>query len=254
MTTAKEPTKGYLIVASKLRTFLASAFNLIESIKDYDPEAKIALFTEQHWIDENNYPFDELEYVFPCGDWFREKLTGIANSPFDITFYIDADCEVVHPDITKVFDHIEGHDMVFVELLKEQSRHFTEFDWDNGKEWLRHCGGVCLYDMRNPLVKSFMQDWRDVYEKQDGQKWWPDDSIPRSLSRWDQFTLWWLIYKEPKYQDLKIKFFEDNYRWNYFTSFGFNPDGTHNYGVKDPVVIHYSAWMDKDGRKGLLNL
>ena len=54
-----------------------------------------------------------------------------------------------------------------------------------------------------------------------------------------------------------------NYRWNYFTSFGFNTDGTHNCHIvdpkrdywktkPDPVVIHYSSWMDKYGDKGFL--
>jgi hypothetical protein len=249
-----QPSKGYLIVASRKRSFLISAFNLIESIRDYHPEAKIALFAEQEWIDNEDFPFDEVDHLYPCGSWFREKLYGIANSPFDQTFYIDADCQVAHEDIATVHDRLDGHDMVFVELQKEQKKHFVEFDWDNGKEWLRHCGGVCLYDTRNPLVKEFINDWYTIFEKQDRGDWWPDKSIPHTLHRWDQFTLWWLIHKEPKYQSLKIKFFDDNYRWNYFSSFGWKVGGKCNYGVVDPVVIHYSAWMDKDGRKGYLTV
>lgn len=248
---SQEPTKGYLIVASKKKTFLTSAFNLIDSIKYYNPDAKIALFTEKHFMNED-FPWEDVDYLFECGDHFREKLYGIANSPFDQTFYIDADCTVEHSDITNVFDRLDGHDMVFVELLNEQRKHFMELDWNEGKDKLYHCGGVCLYDTRNPLVKSFMNDWYSVYFKQIEGEWWPDKSIPKTLARWDQFTLWWLIFREPKYKDLKIKFFEDNYRWNYFSSFGFNKDGTYNYGVVDPVILHFSSWMDKDGNKGIL--
>lgn len=250
---SQEPTKGYLIVASKKITFLTSAFNLIDSIKYYNPDAKIALFTEKRWFNED-YPWDDVDHLFECGEHFREKLYGIANSPFDQTFYIDADCVVEHEDITNVFDRLDGKDMVFVELLGEQKGHFAEHDWNGGKDWLKHCGGVCLYDTRNPLVKDFMNDWYEIFLKQDSGDWWPDNSIPKSLNRWDQFTLWWLIHREPKYKDLKITFFEDNYRWNYFSSYGFNTDGTHNYGVVDPVIIHYSSWMDKDGNKGFLSV
>ena len=249
----QEPSKGYLIVASKKITFLTSAFNLIDSIKYYNPEAKIALFTEKRWFNED-YPWEDVDHLFECNDFFRAKLYGIANSPFDQTFYIDADCVVEHQDIANVFDRLNGNDMMFVELESLQKRHFAEHDWNGGKDWLKHCGGVCLYDTRNPLVKDFMDDWYEVFQKQDSGDWWPDSSIPKSLARWDQFTLWWLIHREPKYKDLKIKFFEDNYRWNYFSSFGFNNDGSHNYGVVDPVVIHFSSWMDKDGTKGILSL
>lgn len=250
---SQEPSKGYLIVASRKITFLTSAFNLIDSLKYHNPNAKIALFTEKKWFKED-FPWEDVDYLFECGDHIREKLYGIANSPFDQTFYIDADCVVEHSDITNVFDHLLNHDIVFVELLKEQKVHFAEHDWNNGKDWLKHCGGVCLYDTRNPLVKDFMLDWYEIFIKQDSGDWWPDSSIPRTLSRWDQFTLWWLINKEPKYKELKIKIFEDNYRWNYFSSYGFKKDGTCNYGVIDPVIIHYSSWMDKDGKKGFLTV
>ena len=102
---SQEPTKGYLIVASKKKTFLTSAFNLIDSIKYYNPDAKIALFTEKHFMNED-FPWEDVDYLFECGNHFREKLYGIANSPFDQTFYIDADCTVEHSDITNVFDHL----------------------------------------------------------------------------------------------------------------------------------------------------
>lgn len=247
----KNPSKGYIAVASRKKSFLYSACNLLESIKEYDENAQTCLFTEQKWIDENEMNFDDIDYVFPTpGSWFREKLYGCANSPFDQTFYIDADCEVIHEDILKVHDHLDGHDICFVELKKEQKRHFAEFDWNDGKDWLKYCGGVVLYDKRNPLVVDFMNDWHDVFKKQDSGSWWPGNQYPKSLSRWDQFTLWWLLEKEEKYQSLKVKFFEDNYRWNYFTSFGITNFTSYNYGVVDPVIIHNSTWLDKDGKKG----
>jgi len=250
----EQPSRGYVIVATVKKSFLLSAFNLMESIKDFYPEAKITLFTEQEWIDTENYNWDEFDNVFPCASYFRSKMYGIANTPYDQTFYIDADCVIEHEDIKHVFDNLDGHDMVYVELTEVAKHHFADWDWGPGPiDHLTHCGGVVLYDKRNPLVLEFMEDWNKIFPKQDNGDWWPIPEIPKRFNKWDQFTLWYLIHHDPKYKSLKIKYFEDGYRWNYFSSFGFNLDGSYNYGVKDPIVLHYSSWMDKDGNKGFLS-
>ena len=41
----------------------------------------------------------------------------------------------------------------------------TSFTYENVREYYTYCGGVCLYDMRNPLVKDFMNDWNDLFLK-----------------------------------------------------------------------------------------
>ena len=274
------PSKGFVTVASKRKQFIMGADNLKESILDYYPEAKITLFTEQHFIDDPECQtyFRDFDQVIatPAGT-NREKMWGMANSPYDLTFYMDADIEIRHEDIKNVFDHLEDgkYDMVYVNLTKEGAKHFAEWNWgpnlyDNGwrgvPDHLAHCGGVALYDTRNPLIKEFMMDWYTLHLKQVNGDWSPSEYnyIKKGNFRvWDQLTLWWLIYHSPKYKKLKWKFFEDNYRWNYFTSFGFNKDGTHNFSIvdpsrdywktsPDPVVVHFSSWMDKYGDKGFL--
>lgn len=275
----ENPSKGYVTVATKKKNFLIGAQNLAESLLDYDEDARITLFTEQHFIDDPSMQpyFTPFEHVLPTpGDHKREKMYGMANSPYDLTFYMDADIEIRHEDISKVFDHLEDgkYDMVYVNLTKEGAKHFAEWEWgpnlyDDGwrgvPDHLCHCGGVALYDTRNPLIKEFMMDWYTLYLKQESRQWDPPefDYIKTGYFRqWDQLTLWWLIYHSPKYKSLKWKFFEDNYRWNYFSSFAFNKDGTHNCHIvdptrdywktnPDPVVLHFSSWMDK-GEKGFL--
>ena len=276
----KNPTKGFLIVATKRKQFLIGADNLKESILDHYPEAKITLFTEQHFIDDPECQkyFRDFDQVLPTlSNTNREKMWGMANSPYDLTFYMDADVEIVSKDISNVFDHLEDgkYDMAYVNLTKEGAKHFAEWEWgpnlyDDGwkgvPDHLAHCGGVALYDTRNPLINEFMMDWYNLYLKQRVGQWRPkefDNIKIGNFRQWDQLTLWWLIYYSPKYKSLKWKFFDDNYRWNYFTSFAFNKDGSHNCHKvdskrdywktnPDPVVIHYSSWMDKDGEKGFL--
>ena len=274
------PSKGFVTVASKRKQFLMGADNLKESILDYYPEAKITLFTEQHFIDdpECQIYFQDFDQVIatPAGT-NREKMWGMANSPYDLTFYMDADIEIGHEDIKNVFDHLEDgkYDMVYVNLTKEGAKHFAEWEWgpnlyDDGwrgvPDHLCHCGGVALYDTRNPLIREFMLDWYQLHLKQVRGDWNPPECEyirKGNFRQWDQLTLWWLIYHSPKYKSLRWKFFDDNYRWNYFTSFGFNKDGTHNCHIVDPtrdywktvdepVVVHFSSWMDKYGDKGFL--
>jgi hypothetical protein len=267
-------SKGYVIVATKKVSFLIGAQNLAESILDHNEDARITLFTEQGFLDdpEMSKYFTSYENVLPTpGGTIREKMYGMANSPYDLTFYIDADCEVVSDDIANVFDHLDdGSDMVYVNLTKQGAKHFAEWEWgpnilDNGytegaPDHLTHCGGVALYRSSNPLVREFMSDWYIFYAKQARGDWNPPEYANIKVGnfrQWDQLTLWWLIYHNPKYKSLKWKFFEDNYRWNYFTSFGYNTDGTHNCHIvdpsrdywktkPDPVINHYSSWMDKD--------
>lgn len=252
----QKPSKGFVFVASKKPAFYYSALNCIESIRDYYPDAKFALFTEKRFMDHR---CDDIDYVFECSNHIRAKLYGMANSPFDITFYIDADTICEHEDIVKVWDQLNGNDMVFVELMKDPISlgSFVEVDGNipsiNENIDLILCGGVCLYDMRNPLVKQFMQDWWDYFvEQEEGynsrpvkNQWWPDDT-PKTMLRWDQFTLWWLVNKVEKYKDLKIGRFDDNYRWNWFTSFRKDVNGKHKLVSDHPIIVHHSATMRKD--------
>jgi hypothetical protein len=192
-----EPTKGYVIVASRKKFFYVSAINLMESIKDYYPEAQITFVVEEKFLDGQERIADNVIF---CDDHARAKLIGMAKSPYDITFYVDADIECEHEDIATIFDKLDGHDLMF--------------------------------------------DWYDLTVAQYGKVWWPTledgvtedlENYPATLKRWDQFSLWWLVNKEPKYKDLKVGILEDDARWNFYSKYKYE----HN---KDPVVLrHYSS-------------
>ena len=256
---SENPTKGYITVATKKISFLRSAINLCEGILDYDENAKVTLFTDQNFVDtEDLSMFDKVivspedpDRNAPAGP--REKMWGMANTPYDYTLYLDSDIEIIHEDIISVFDRLEDdYDMCWVELKKETARHFAMWDWGNGDiDHLTHCGGVCLYRASNPLVREFMTDWYNIHMDMRNSVNLPKEvkDIPREFHMWDQLTAWWLIWHSEKYQKLKWKFFDDGYRWNYYSSFGFNSDGSANYGVVNPVILHHSSTLDKDGKK-----
>lgn len=244
-----EKTKGYLVVASRTKFFYYSACNLIESIKDFNPEAKCCLVTEEHFLDDRGRAIaDDIVY---CDDHKRAKIWGMARSPYDLTFYIDADIECEHEDIATIFDRFDGNDMMWTGLPEDRHYCYAEVYFpgatkpDGSKGGFELCGGVCLYDMSNPLVRQFMHDWFDLTVEQYAGRWWPKkedgtedlENYPASFKRWDQFSLWWLTNREPKYADLKVGILEDDARWNFYHKY--RVDLNHN---KDAVVLrHYSS-------------
>ena len=234
-----EPTKGYVIVASRKKYFYISALNLIDSIREFYPDANVCLVTEEKFVDDRGRK--EVDVIIHCDDHKRAKLKGMALSPWDITFYIDADTECEHEDIEHIFDEMGDYDLLFTGLPEERSYCYAELKFPGGQFEL--CGAVCLYDMRKQMVREFMDDWYDLTVRQYEGSWWPtkedgtwdNDLYPRTLARWDQFSLWWLVNKEPRYKDLKVGILEDDARWNFFSRYKYQ----HN---KKPVVIrHYSA-------------
>ena len=233
------PSKGYVVVASCEEFYYYSALNLIQSIKDFDSENKVCLVVQKSLLDTASNVADD---IILCKDHKRSKIWGMANSPYDQTFYIDADCEVIHPDITQVFDKFDKFDILFTVLSEDRSYIFREYTWGNGgRFWW--CGGTCLYDKTKPLVKDFLEDWYDLTVKQYAGAWWPTDekgnrdyiTYPKTLTRWDQFSLWWLCNKVPKYADLKIGRLDgkNDSRWNFFSKYKYDH-------CEDPVILHYS--------------
>jgi hypothetical protein len=239
-----EKTRGYVVVASRVNFFYHSACLLLETIKDFDPEAKVCLVTEERFTADGRADFvDDLIF---CDDHERAKIYGMAKSPYDLTFYIDADCVIEHEDILKVFDEIGDNDLMFTCCHPDRAYSFTEVDFPGGSLWLN--GGVCLYDMSKPIVREFINDWYNLTVDQYAHRWWPQkedgtpdyDLYPNSLRRWDQFSLWWLTNKNPKYCDgkLKVEVFENDARWNYYHRYRDWLDHTNG----TPVVIrHFSS-------------
>lgn len=242
----EKPTKGYMVVASGTRGWYDLGINLINSIKDFDPEAKVCFVTEKIFCNGEESVADYLIY---CGDFIREKLTALSKSPFDITMYIDADCEVQHEDITTAFDMLGNYDLMFTPLVEDRARYFKDSKWKDGR--LEINGGVFIYDTRKPIVKDFMEDWDHYYRLQRQKMWWPDmkdgkpdySHYPQHLEQWDQFTLWWLINKNPKYKNIKLKFFDEEIRWNWYTYYDEEID---NYTGKPRIIFHCSGTTIKN--------
>ena len=107
-------SNGYLVVASRKESFYRLAINCLESLKDYYPDARCCLVTEERFLDGREYVADDLIF---CDDHYRAKLWGMANSPYDITMYIDADAEIEHEDIATVLVEPKFENRTYSALL-----------------------------------------------------------------------------------------------------------------------------------------
>lgn len=242
-----EPTKGFLIVASIERNFYLYAINLMESIKDHYPEAQIAFGVSDYLCDGRESIADHIFYV---GDTQREKLIGLTKTPFDLTCYLDADCEVQHEDVATVFDLLEASDsdILFTALTKEREYCYKARTFPGGE--LELCGANFVYDNRKQIVKDLMNDWKDLYWAQFyDRSWWPLNEAgspdfqlyPETYRQWDQFTLWWLVNKVDKYKELKYDIIEDDARWNWYALYIESLVPTKG----PPIITHHSWGIDK---------
>jgi hypothetical protein len=244
-----EPTKGFLLVASTRPRFFDLAINAINSIRDNYPDAKVCLVTEEAFCDGRESIADHLIY---CSNHVREKLWALDKTPFDITMYIDADVEIIHEDIEFAFDQLKGNDIAFVDLPVDKDSLFAIRKWPGGE--MKLCGGIVLYDIRKPIVQSFMKMWNEYYRNQFAGNWWPAykdgkkdfDLHPEVLRQFDQFTLWFLTEEHPYYKDLKVGVFEDGERWNWYMRYEVKGFTKPEKGV---IIQHYSGLLEiKDDR------
>lgn len=245
------PSNGYLVVASRSKSFYISALNLIESIKDHYPEADCCLVVDKDLTDDRAETIpDRTIYTELQGD-YRAKLWGMWKTPYDRTLYVDADVECVHEDVSTVFDELGDHHMMFTELNADRDHAFQNRYFPAGQ--FEHNGGICLYDSSNKKVLSFMERWWRLYTMQKRDEWWPTDPATgkwdlvsygdRNDNKWwDQFTLWYMLHKEEEWSDMSVGIFEDDARWNTYTNYNAFKLQSKN----PPVFMHHSRSLQKD--------
>jgi len=225
---------GFLIVASLSKIYYTSAINLARSILDFYPEAKITLCTSKELFDESDrryFHFVDLTAPYHT----RAKLYALSKTTYDITAYIDADCEVRDGEIINIFDQLGNDTDIMLTKIRKYSA--ANIIISNTETMVWHCG-VFLYK-NSPLIIEFMEDWWKEYVIQkDCEEWlWPQHST--KMRPWDQYTFY-RLYTSDKYSSLKLDVFPgEDARWNFVNNY--NKKET----TKDPIIFHYTLNKDK---------
>lgn len=228
---------GYVFVASINQAFYRAAVNSAVSLLDHNPSAKITLFTHEAFFrKEDGAFFDRVVTGIPVD--VRAKMWGMARSPYDRTLYMDCDTEVRSERISEVFDILDGNDVMFTRIIPHVSK---ERRIDDQNELTYH-GGVVLYNSKD-LTLELMNDWFELYKYQKTTRWSESKfrSFDPAMRQWDQFTVWYLLHREPKFKDLRHSLFpgggtEFNYIYLLEGSDGRNAP----YKDMEQVIYHYT--------------
>lgn len=205
-------SKGFVIVASVDEKFFSSAVFCGESLREYYPDANITLFTEDRWITDSLYnTFNTVIGGAPHHK--RAKLWALSQTPYDLTVYLDADIEIVHPDISKIFDCITETADIMITKIRPYNSKITKFP---GGELVDHCG-MFMY-RKTPKVIKFMEQWWDLNQKQKTGEWrWDTKLYPEELRKWDQWAYWWLQNKTD--YSITREYLPDDARWNFVNGY-----------------------------------
>lgn len=186
------PNNGFLYVASLNKAYYTAAKYSAISLKDYWPDAHITIFTHEEWVEESDYNiFDSIitedkDQVVPHNK--RAKMWACARSPYKLTCYIDADCEIIHEDIQHIFECHNPENNITITKARAYSASIDP-KWEGG-DLTDHCGMYIFDD--DVRTRTFMQKWFDYYlMQQDGEI-----DVPEERFRpFDMYTYWYLMNK-----------------------------------------------------------
>ena len=222
---------GYLIVASVNKAFYDSAKKLAHSIKDFDPSAKIALFTHMEWVENDTEAQDLFWHIDGSAPkHIRAKLWALSQTPFDTTLYMDCDTVVQHEDISNVFELLGDKDILFTRNRPYNAK-ITKLS--ETEEMIYHCG-LFLYNNK-PNTLKLMDAWYEEYLKQTDSEW-DSTPYPALVKPWDTFTMWNLLNNKDEGKNVTVGDFPSpDARWNFVNGYKYSElDG------EDIVVYHYT--------------
>lgn len=237
---AIKPTKGFMYSATCREPYLHSAIYSAESLKDYYQDAKIVLYTEERWrhIAVKADVFDTI--ITNCPYDQRTKIYMLQHTPFDKTFYIDADTEITSEDIKHIFNELPKTTDICITNIRDYSgaEVYLTKDIDEKYKMIHHCGVFGYW--KRPHIIKFMKMWYDQYHFQRTEKF--EKMYPKylkSVRQWDQFA-WWFLLNEKKYK-IDISIMNDDARWNYINNYKSSET------TSDIVIYHHTLrkdWMN----------
>ena len=235
--------EGFIYIASLSSAYYRAAVHGAQSLKDYYPKAKITLFTHETFVqDIDRQFFDNIVTGIPVHK--RAKMWGMARSPYKKTLYMDCDTEIRSERIKEVFDILGKNDIMFTKIIDHVSAD-KMIDKDNN---LEYHGGIILYNNKK-LTLQLMQDWYDLYAEQAIIKNWNTSKFKQfsnKMQPWDQFTVWYLLFKDLKYKKIKHDFFPNGgTEFNFISLLETSATKNDPYRDLEQIIYHYTIPGEK---------
>lgn len=200
-------SKGYVYIASVKPVYYGMAVQSCKSLKEHNPDAHVTLFTHEHFVTEDASIFDSVITGIPYH--VRAKMWGMANTPYDITCYIDCDSLIVHKQVANLFDLIEDNDICYVDIIREvvADRDIEYIDLAKNIDVPMDCSFMVY--KKSPLVIDMLNTWFTEFCDQQELDTWPYEFASNKWKPFDTFTLWRVLFSsEPqfsRFKELKLK-------------------------------------------------
>lgn len=209
----KKSHNGFIYVATTEKMYLDLASKSARSLRACYGGADITLFTHKSWVTfDIKKTFNNI-ITNDVPNSPRAKLHSLARTPYDKTFYIDADTFINSEEISNVFNELKENDLLLTPPV--EGIHITKYDEVDFKH---HCG-VLLYNRNCFDLFNF---WWELYkdgttmddktfiEKFDSTKY-----VYNNISMLDQFYFWYILEKKKMYKHIKVSMFDDPTKWQY---------------------------------------
>ena len=246
-----------MMVATLSKPFYQAAIMAAESLKDEVPDAKIAFYTHEEWLkDEDRHLFDHIETPVPVH--CRTKLWALPRTPYDQTIYLDVDVLVLSNEIEEVFDHLGSHDVVMSEnrpynakvvyfshddqegpgipgreLEHYNPEHIKLYQEGKAHKFRWHCGMFAWN--KNDRTQELWHHWLKWYKIHTVDK--NTKPFPKGLTYWDTFAFWRALYENPEFaKKLDLVRLPNDAKYNFVTGYR----ETELRPGHEKAVLHYT--------------
>lgn len=180
-----EPSTGVIYVASG-GGYLELAEASATSLKATNPGLSVCLFTDTAC---GNPSFDDVREI--PNHCRRSKISGMIDSPFDRTLFLDCDTLVL-ADVSPLFDILERFDLLISHDVRRSSELIERgVDPKISPVFCQHNSGVMAY-RKNQTVDDFLNSWAASYDANGAGR----DQITLKDLLWDSDIRFWVLPEE----------------------------------------------------------
>ncbi len=151
-------TEGFFYVATG-KTFYEETLESYKSLKQYMPEAKVTIYTDQE-VDES-LGFDQVVKIEEPRFSFYDKVPPILDPPYDKVVFLDTDT-IIADDLSDLFVMLEQYDFA---IAHASFRGWKGYEYGVPEAFAEGNSGVLAYQ-KNAAFREMLEEFLALYEEQ----------------------------------------------------------------------------------------